>query len=315
MNASNPAVSVVMPVYNQERYIAEAVEGILRQSFTDFEFIIVDDGSTDATLNVLATYDDPRIRLIRAKHGGFLKALERGVLEARGQWVARMDSDDLCSPLRLARQIEFLTGHPECVFVGSVYGLVTPGGKFLRPVESFDWHEYTASDITLGKELFADPSVVFDRQKELEVGLYDTEVENEKPLWYKLLTVGRAANLGEPLYYARWRIGSHSRTNVLHNKQINNDIRHKYDPQNAAQMMTAAAGAPGKAEIGLAARGFDYYLLAGDQAAAWRVAIDCWKAWPAKPESIKLLVKALLNKRTLGNPSPPPQFIPVERPW
>ena len=85
-------VSVVMPVYNQERYIATAIKSILEQTYSSFEFIIVDDGSTDRTIEIVESFADERIRLIRAPHAGFIAAISRGVAEATGKWIARMDS-------------------------------------------------------------------------------------------------------------------------------------------------------------------------------------------------------------------------------
>src|SRR6185295_12041298 len=121
-----PLVSVVMPVYNQERYVQAAVDSVLRQSFTDFEFVIVDDGSTDGTREILGRLTDPRVRIVSSPHVGFLGVLERGVKESVAPWIARMDSDDLCHPDRLKRQMNFICAKKDCVFLSCIYGLVTP---------------------------------------------------------------------------------------------------------------------------------------------------------------------------------------------
>src|SRR5688572_25505591 len=105
-----------MPVHNQERYVADAISSILRQTYKDFEFIIVDDGSTDKTTEIIENFTDPRIRLVRTGHKGFIDALTVASEEAKGRWLARMDSEDICAPDRLQRQIDFLKKHPECVF-------------------------------------------------------------------------------------------------------------------------------------------------------------------------------------------------------
>src|SRR5690348_17180507 len=180
-----PTVSVIMPVYNQERYVMAAVQSVLGQTWRDFELLIVDDGSTDGTIPLLRQISDPRVRVICAEHGGFTAALARGIAEARARWIARMDSDDLCTPNHLERQLRFLAEHPECVFVGSVFGLVTPYDRYLKPAVQFDWRALTPRDITLASVSFADPSTVFCRETALSVGLYDPDFQNEKPLWYK----------------------------------------------------------------------------------------------------------------------------------
>ena len=105
-----PAVSVVMSCYNASRFLAEAIESILRQTFTDFEFIIIDDGSTDDTLDIIRTYaqTDPRIVVIEKANTGLADSLNVGIGAARGEWIARQDADDVSFPDRLFHQIEFL---------------------------------------------------------------------------------------------------------------------------------------------------------------------------------------------------------------
>lgn len=115
-----PRVSVVMAVYNGERYLREAIESVLAQTFTDFEFIIIDDGSTDASVSVINSYDDPRIRLLRnASNTGLTASLNKGLDAARGDYIARMDADDVCLPARLARQVAFMDAHTEVAASGT----------------------------------------------------------------------------------------------------------------------------------------------------------------------------------------------------
>lgn len=105
-----PLISVVLPVYNCEKYIAEAVESILQQSFRDFEFIIIDDGSTDKTQRILRKYEseDLRIRLISRQNRGLVASLNEGIDLAHGEWIARMDADDISLPHRFERQLQWL---------------------------------------------------------------------------------------------------------------------------------------------------------------------------------------------------------------
>ena len=105
-------VSVVIPAYNRERYLADAVDSVLAQTFTDFELLIVDDGSRDRTVEIAKSYRDPRIRLVRhERNRGVAAARNTGVAEARGAYVAFLDSDDVAYPDRLARQVAFLDAH------------------------------------------------------------------------------------------------------------------------------------------------------------------------------------------------------------
>ncbi len=108
-----PKLSVVMPLYNAARYLRPAIESILNQTYTDFEFIIVDDCSTDETPAILDSYPDPRIvRLRNPQNLGIVGALNRGLEAARGQYIARMDGDDIALAERFAQQVAWLDAHP-----------------------------------------------------------------------------------------------------------------------------------------------------------------------------------------------------------
>ena len=114
-----PKVSVVMSVYNESRYLHAAVDSILIQTLTDFEFIIIDDGSTDGTSDALATYDDPRIRVVREDHKGLTASLQIGFELASGELFARQDSDDISLRTRLEVQVRFLESHPKVIALGT----------------------------------------------------------------------------------------------------------------------------------------------------------------------------------------------------
>jgi len=287
--SKKPLISVVMPVYNQEKYLAPAVESILRQSLTDYELIIVDDGSTDETLSVVKDFDDARIHLVEAKHGGFLATLQKGVETAEGRWIARMDSDDICHPRRLENQIAFLNQHPECSFVTSIYGIITPNNRYLEPLKKFDWRYLMPSDITLATHQFCDPATVVDREKALEAG-YDAAWENEKPLWYKLLERGRGAVTGEPIYYIRWLLGSHSRSETGTRRAANDSIRAKYDTLSFENQEREPLGWQ-KKKFSAAGKCFKYYLAADDFAAAGAVAGQMLKKYPFHAETWKMAIR------------------------
>jgi glycosyltransferase involved in cell wall biosynthesis len=118
---SHPEISVVMPVYNAAAYLEEAVRSILGQTFRDFEFIIINDGSTDGTASILKRYEkaDNRIQVYHQENQGMISALNRGCQLARGQYIARMDADDVSLPQRLQRQLEYLDRHPQIGILGT----------------------------------------------------------------------------------------------------------------------------------------------------------------------------------------------------
>jgi glycosyltransferase involved in cell wall biosynthesis len=120
-----------MAVYNGAAYLAEAVESVLQQTFADFELVIVDDGSTDATGEMLFRLSaaDSRIRVCTRKHEGYVAALNAGCALARGDLIARLDSDDLAEPSRFARQVEVMDGHPNVAVVGGAMLMITADGR------------------------------------------------------------------------------------------------------------------------------------------------------------------------------------------
>lgn len=121
MTKCTPRVSVLLPVRDGAGQVREAIESVLAQSFRDFELLVVDDGSRDATAAIVRSFGDARIRLVRRPGGGLVAALNHGLDLVRGAYVARMDHDDLCRRHRLALQVRFLDAHP---WVGAVGGFV-----------------------------------------------------------------------------------------------------------------------------------------------------------------------------------------------
>ena len=114
-----PKISVIMPVYNGEKYIREAIDSILTQTYADFEFLIIDDGSTDASPQIVRSYNDPRIRFHQNEHNmGVAATLNRGLDLAEGEYIARMDADDISLPQRFAKQVEYMDSHPKVAVCG-----------------------------------------------------------------------------------------------------------------------------------------------------------------------------------------------------
>ena len=115
-----PTVSVIMSVYNGEKYLREAVDSILRQSIREFEFIILNDGSTDSTWAILQSYKDPSLVLLNNEENiGLARSLNKGLAKARGKYIARIDADDISLPERLERQVGYLDVHPEVGLLGT----------------------------------------------------------------------------------------------------------------------------------------------------------------------------------------------------
>jgi hypothetical protein len=201
-----PEVSVVMSVYNGERYLRESIESLLSQTFSDFEFIIVDDGSTDSTAAILGEYRDPRIVLLRNEENiGLTKSLNRGLARVRGTFVARQDADDVSLPNRLERQVLFLREHPAVGILGSYCRLIDGEGRrlWLYRVPAYDLHIRWTS---LLENPFAHPSVMVRRDVLAKNGLgYDEAlvVAQDYDLWTRMLRYTQGANVSESLIYYR----------------------------------------------------------------------------------------------------------------
>ncbi len=135
-NSNTPKVTVFIPVYNREHYIGEAIESILAQTFSDFEILLIDDGSTDLSVEKVRSYTDARIRLVcNDENLGIPKTRNRGVSLARGQYMAMLDSDDRAYPDRLEKQVAFLDLHPEYAQLGSWCRMMDAHGQVLKTIK------------------------------------------------------------------------------------------------------------------------------------------------------------------------------------
>ena len=199
-----PTVSVVMPAYNAARFVVEAVESILSQTFGDFEFLIVDDGSTDETPEILRSFAarDARIRLTIRPNIGLVRTLNEMLESARGEFVARMDSDDVSLPERFRRQMEFLREHPKVVAAGSKVILIDPEGDVLCEVCDKQSHEMIDQAHLAGiGGMICHPAAMIRTEALRVVDGYRTEFElsEDLDLWLRLAEVGELVNLPDVL--------------------------------------------------------------------------------------------------------------------
>jgi hypothetical protein len=194
-----------MSVFNGERFLAAAIESVQAQSFDDFEFLILDDGSSDASRAIIAHYaaQDPRIRLIARENRGLIASLNELLALARAPLVARMDADDICLPQRFARQHAFMAAHPEIGVLGTwtedidecdaAYPLAAPD----HPLD----HAGFVAAIDAGAPLLCHPSVMFRRDAVIAIGGYHRAFAHceDLDLWLRLASVTQIANLPERL--------------------------------------------------------------------------------------------------------------------
>lgn len=204
-NAPPPQLTVAMSVYNGERFLAEAIDSVLGQSFADFEFLIVDDGSSDRTAAILRDYAraDPRVRAIVRENRGLVASLNEMLQAAQAPVVARMDADDICRPDRFARQMAFLTAHPDHGVVGSWSEDMGEHGEplFRTGCDHPLTHEEMLRAIVEGRHVICHPAVMFRRDVVLSVGGYHGAFRHceDYDLWLRLASVTRMANIPERL--------------------------------------------------------------------------------------------------------------------
>lgn len=201
---SVPAVSVLMAVRDGAPWVAEAVESVLSQTAPDLELIVIDDGSTDATPDLLGAIHDPRLRVHRRAAAGLTRSLCHALGLARAELIARLDADDLARPERLARQRAFLAAHPEVGLLGTAAVEVDAAGREVRVVQP-PLDDATLRRLLIRRNPFVHSSVVFRRRLVERVGGYDESVPvaQDYDLWLRLSAVGRLANLAEPLVVRR----------------------------------------------------------------------------------------------------------------
>ena len=226
--SKTPLVSVVMSVYNGEKYLREAIESILNQTFTDFEFIIINDGSNDDTLNIIKSYKDPRIILISRENKGLVASLNEGIERARGKYIARQDADDASLPQRLTRQVEYLRLHENCVVVGSrIQEIDDVGVPHYRVVLS---NELPNDSLELSL-FFCNPlahgTVLMRTDIVRAVGGYESRYwpAEDYELWGRMSKVGRLAVLDEVLYLYRFNSKGISLSNLEKQTKASESIR------------------------------------------------------------------------------------------
>jgi glycosyltransferase involved in cell wall biosynthesis len=125
-----PTISVILPVYNAERFLKEAIDSILQQTFSDFELLLINDGSTDGSEQIIASYTDPRIVYIKnEKNEGLIYSLNKAIDLARGRYIARMDADDVSLPQRFEKQLRYLEEHPDVGVVAATVSFINERGE------------------------------------------------------------------------------------------------------------------------------------------------------------------------------------------
>jgi hypothetical protein len=202
---ASPAISVAMSVYNGERFLAAAIESVLEQNFGEFEFLILDDGSSDGTAQILRRYAklDGRVRPVIRENRGLVASLNELLAHAEAPIVARMDADDICRSDRFERQLQFLSGHPDYGVVGSWSEDMGEDGQpvYRTGADHPITHQAVLEAIADGQQVICHPAAMYRRDVVLSVGGYHAAFRHceDYDLWLRLASVTKLGNIPERL--------------------------------------------------------------------------------------------------------------------
>ncbi len=198
-------VTVLMPAYNTEKYIAAAIRSVLNQTFKDFELLIINDGSTDSSADIIQSFHDPRIVVVEQVNAGIAVALNTGIQLARGEFIARFDADDICYPHRLESQFNFLKKNPDYILIGSDADYIDEEGQYLFYHENMSHSHQEIRDTVRLKCPFIHSTVCYRTHVIRELGGYDIRAHTFEDyfLWIKFIEKGKVLNFNRPLISVR----------------------------------------------------------------------------------------------------------------
>jgi len=300
---SAPRVSVLMPVYNAQDFLAEAIECILAQTFTDWELICVDDGSTDASLAILHTYADRHasIRVITRPNTGIVGALNDGLDLASGEYIARMDADDWCENDRFAKQLVYLDAHRECVALGTSVQRTDPFGSPAGVQRPPTDHDVIDQGLLAGDASVLVHATLMMRADALrKIGGWRTGTDwvEDLDLFLRLAEFGKVSNLSQFLYTYRRHIDSVCFRNyelmcsrlkdVLKEAYERRGIMDRYD-----ELTVRPDLAPSQSLAELYRNWACHAIHAGNKTLARKHAADALKHAPLSPRTWKVVYWAL----------------------
>ena len=219
-----PKVSVLMPVYNAEKYLHAAIDSILSQTFADWELIIINDGSTDKSEAIITGYSDDRINYVRNETNlGLIRTLNKGITLCKGKYIARMDADDISLPERLRKQVNFLDNNPEYLMCGTNAAVIDNQNNKIGKIHNFTDNNFLKIHLLFSVP-FVHPSTMIPREI-LEANPYNEMYKHveDYELWCRISDQGKIANLKNDLFEYRWH---DTNVSVLYNN-IQEELKDK----------------------------------------------------------------------------------------
>jgi glycosyltransferase involved in cell wall biosynthesis len=208
---TSPTITVLMSCYNSAKWLDEAITSVLIQTYRDFEFIIVDDGSVDNTLEIIKRFAalDSRIVVVTKPNSGLSDSLNVGIKMARGEWIARLDADDRCEPTRLQQQIELALTNLNLVFIGSGLTIIDEVGSKLNTYCYPTRHMSLLKNLVTARKFPPHASALYRTKIVSDLGGYRSRIHRAEDcdLWLRLSSVGELACISEPLVHIRKHSG------------------------------------------------------------------------------------------------------------
>jgi len=232
-----PNISVVIPVYNGTNYLREAIASVLAQTYTDYEVLVIDDGSTDGTWELIQSYGE-RVRGFRKPNGGVSTALNLGLEEMRGQWFAWLSHDDLWLPEKLEKQVAFLEANPQFKACYTDYFEIDAQGNQLREVET-PWYPRSQSmRVLFGRMYIGGCTMMVDRACFDRVGLFNENLRTTQDveMWFRILRCYEIGGLPEKLTQERNFPGQGSRTIASHEAEKMATYTRLFQEMNVAEV-------------------------------------------------------------------------------
>lgn len=219
-------ISVILPVFNSEKYISESIKSVLNQSFKNFELIIIDDGSTDNTSKICTNFSkvDNRIIFIKNPHQGLTKTLNDALKFSTGKFIARQDADDISLPDRFEKQLKWFSTSNKKVLCGTNCKIISDDSK-IRSNNAIKYNNSEIKKKLVYSNCFVHSSIMFLKDQAKKFGFYDENLKysQDYDLWWKLSTMGEVGNLREKLLILRHR--SMSISKIYANQQTSSFIK------------------------------------------------------------------------------------------
>ena len=300
-----PTISVLMSVYNGERYLAAAMDSILGQTFRDFELIVIDDGSKDSSPAILRDYAerDARVKLTLRENKGLTVTLNEAFAQSTGKYLARMDCDDVALPHRFARQVDLLDAEPDVVCTGGYFQLIDGAGRLLTTLRPPTDDAEIQSTLLKGHNAICHPCAMIRRAAMQQVGGYDVRFRTSQDLdlWLRLGEVGKLANVAAPVLRFRLHESSVSETKREQQRQMGRLACEEAWTRRGLSNMTYEAGEPWRPGTDRASK-HEFAVLygwwafkSGERKTAMIYGAKAIAAMPTKASGWKLVACAMLK--------------------